>query len=140
MRLVFLTDSATAAQGWRDELNEIHTKWPNASIVIGEAGYCLNIQVSDATQSTVLQAEYAAIEQMNPPWLKGWNYWVGAGGPGHGGYTNILKGSTGNWTVRAAGSELSSLAERMVNTTDAVEAARVRETIIRGFYGQRHDA
>ena len=37
------------------------------------------------------------------------------------------------------GGELSSLAERMVNTTDAVEAARVRESIVRGFYG-RSDA
>jgi hypothetical protein len=31
------------------------------------------------------------------------------------------------------GSELSSLAERMVKTTDAVETARVRESIARGF-------
>jgi hypothetical protein len=38
------------------------------------------------------------------------------------------------------GSELSSLAERMVNTTDAVEAARVRESIVRGFYGQNPSA
>ena len=38
------------------------------------------------------------------------------------------------------GSELSSLAERMVKTTDAMEAARVRELIARGFYGQRADA
>jgi len=38
------------------------------------------------------------------------------------------------------GSELSSLAERMVNTTDAAEAARVRESIVRGFYGQRSAA
>jgi hypothetical protein len=38
------------------------------------------------------------------------------------------------------GSELSSLAERIVNTTDAVEAARVRESIVRGFYGQNPDA
>jgi hypothetical protein len=38
------------------------------------------------------------------------------------------------------GSELSSLAERMVKTTDAVEAARVRESIVCGFYGQRADA
>ena len=38
------------------------------------------------------------------------------------------------------GSELSSLAERVVNTTDAVEAARVREAIVRGFYGQHQDA
>ena len=39
-----------------------------------------------------------------------------------------------------SGNELSALAERMVNTTDAVEAARVRESIVRGFYGQRPDA
>ncbi len=38
------------------------------------------------------------------------------------------------------GGELSSLAERMVKTTDAVEAARVRESIVRGFYGERPDA
>ena len=38
------------------------------------------------------------------------------------------------------GSELSSLAERMVNTTDAVEAARVRESIVRGFHGQNPGA
>jgi len=38
------------------------------------------------------------------------------------------------------GGELSSLAERMVNTTDAVEAARVRESIVRGFCGRRSDA
>ncbi len=37
------------------------------------------------------------------------------------------------------GGELSSWAERMVITTDAAEAARVRESIVRGFYGQRPD-
>jgi len=36
------------------------------------------------------------------------------------------------------GNELSKLAERMVKTTDPMEAAKVRETIVRGFYG-RHD-
>ena len=38
------------------------------------------------------------------------------------------------------GGELSSLAERMVNTTDTAEAARVRESIVSGFYGRRSDA
>ena len=32
------------------------------------------------------------------------------------------------------GNELASLAERMVNTTDPAEQARIREQIIRGFY------
>jgi hypothetical protein len=102
------TDPATAARKWLDQLNKIHGVWPNADIVIGEAGYNLNTQVSDANQTAVLHAEFAAIERANYPWLKGWNYWVGAGGPGYGGYTNILSGRTGNWTVRPAGSELSS--------------------------------
>ena len=35
------------------------------------------------------------------------------------------------------GSELSNLAERMVKATDAVEAATIRETIVRGFYGAK---
>ena len=38
------------------------------------------------------------------------------------------------------GKELSSLAERMVNTTDPAEQARIREQIMRGFYGQRRQA
>ena len=34
------------------------------------------------------------------------------------------------------GNELSSLAERMVEAKDAVEAATVREMTVRGFYGR----
>jgi len=41
---------------------------------------------------------------------------------------------------RLSGSELSTLAERLVNAEDTVEASRVRETIIRGFYGAERDA
>ena len=101
------TDPNTAAQSWLNQLEEIHNAWPNADVVIGEAGYCLSIDVSDATQASVLSAEFAAIERANYPWLKGWNYWVGAGGPAYGGNTNIISGSTGSWRVRAASSVLS---------------------------------
>jgi hypothetical protein len=38
------------------------------------------------------------------------------------------------------GNELARLAERMVNTADPAEQARIREQIIRGFYGQRQHA
>jgi len=41
---------------------------------------------------------------------------------------------------KLSGNELSGLAERMVHTSDELEAARIRELIIRGFYGQRRDA
>ncbi len=36
-----------------------------------------------------------------------------------------------------SGVELSKLAARMTETDDAVEAARIRETIARGFYGAK---
>lgn len=38
---------------------------------------------------------------------------------------------------KLSGRELSVLAERMVNTSDPAEASRLRESIIRGFYGQQ---
>jgi hypothetical protein len=41
---------------------------------------------------------------------------------------------------RLTGKELSALAERMVNTSDPAEKARVCEEIVRGFYGQRQHA
>ena len=36
--------------------------------------------------------------------------------------------------------ELSILTERLVNANDPIEASRVRESIVRGFYGARKDA
>jgi hypothetical protein len=38
------------------------------------------------------------------------------------------------------GDELSGLAEHMMRTTDPAEQAKIREQIIRGFYGQRQHA
>jgi hypothetical protein len=35
--------------------------------------------------------------------------------------------------------ELSNLAARMTETDDAVEAATIRETIVRGFYGAQKE-
>ena len=40
---------------------------------------------------------------------------------------------------KLSGRELSALAERLV-AADPVEASRVRETIISGFYGTKRDA
>jgi len=39
-----------------------------------------------------------------------------------------------------SGKELSSLAERMANSTDASEAALLRDAIFQGFYGGKRDA
>lgn len=42
--------------------------------------------------------------------------------------------------TRLSGPELSALAERLVQSEDPVEASRVRESIINGFYGARKNA
>ena len=39
-----------------------------------------------------------------------------------------------------SGAELAALAKRMVEAPDEVEAARIREAIVRGFYGQQRNA
>ena len=41
---------------------------------------------------------------------------------------------------KLSGPELSTLAQRLVQTDDPVEASRVRESIVRGFYGAERDA
>jgi len=41
---------------------------------------------------------------------------------------------------KLSGPELSTLAQRLVQTDDPIEASRVRESIIRGFYGTDADA
>lgn len=41
---------------------------------------------------------------------------------------------------KLSGPELSALAEQFVNCQDPVEASRVRETIVRDFYGAKEPA
>ncbi|HVF71395.1 MAG TPA: hypothetical protein VM940_07280 [Chthoniobacterales bacterium] len=41
---------------------------------------------------------------------------------------------------KLSGPELSSLAARLVQADDPVEASRIRESIVRGFYGAKSDA
>lgn len=41
---------------------------------------------------------------------------------------------------RLTGAELSALAERMIASTDPVQAAMLREEIARGFYGGKPNA
>jgi hypothetical protein len=41
---------------------------------------------------------------------------------------------------KLSGPELSTLASRLVEAADPAEASRVRETIVRGFYGAQRDA
>jgi hypothetical protein len=42
--------------------------------------------------------------------------------------------------LKLSGPDLSSLTARFLNERDPIEASRVRETIVRGFYGGRTNA
>lgn len=92
----------TVSQAVNDRVNDITAVYNavHVPVVLGEIGYSNKIQVDDQTQAAVLQGELNAIQSLS--YVIGANYWVGAGGPGHGGYTNILTGSAGNWTLRPA--------------------------------------
>ena len=41
---------------------------------------------------------------------------------------------------KLSGNELSGLAARMTETDDPAEAATIRESIVRGFYGRQHES
>ncbi len=99
----------SVAKAVADRLNEIAAvhNAVHVPIILGEIGYSNKIQVSDQNQKDVLQAEFNAIRQLS--YIAGANYWVSAGGPGHGGYTNIFTGSAGKWKLRPAALTLDSL-------------------------------
>jgi hypothetical protein len=99
------TDPTTAANLRLNELKTVYSLW-HVPIIYGEMGYSNDIQVDDATQEAVLKAEFDAISTI--PYLQGLNYWVGAGGAGFGGYTNIFSGSRGNWSLRPAANDLAA--------------------------------
>ncbi len=99
-----LTDPAQAAAARVSEYRAIYAAW-GVPVVVGEMGYSNKIAVDDATQQSVLSAEFGALETL--PFLEGLNYWVGAGTDNSGGYTHIFSGSNGNWALRPAASDLA---------------------------------
>jgi hypothetical protein len=100
------TDPATAAAARANEIEAVARAWPAVPIVLGEVGYSDKIAVSDATQDSVLRAEFAAILPIGA--VAGINYWVGAGTDDSGGYTHIFGGATGAWTLRPAALDLAA--------------------------------
>jgi len=98
------TDPATATSRLLSEIDGVHKHW-NLPILIGEHGYSRDRLVSDTTQAKVLAAEFAALERL--PYIVGLNYWVDAGGPQYGGYTNLYTLSKGTWKPRAAAAVLA---------------------------------
>ena len=99
------TDPAVLSAEWDERLERWHGHRPNATIIFGEYGYPNDMLVDDATQAQVLTAVLGVIASKS--YVKGVNYWAGAGGPGWGGYTNILTGTFGVWSPRPAALELA---------------------------------
>lgn len=93
-------DPVVAARRLLAQIARVHERWP-VSIVLGEFGYARDFAVDDATQGRVLGAELHALATL--PYVRGMNYWVDAGGPGYGGYTNLYRRAGGrDWVPRPA--------------------------------------
>jgi hypothetical protein len=97
-------DPATATQRLLAEIAQVRRRWP-VPVLLGEHGYARDQEVDDATQARVLAAEMAALARL--PYLLGQNYWVDAGGPGYGGYTNLYRRAGSGWTPRPAAAVLA---------------------------------
>jgi hypothetical protein len=106
------TVPAVAANAWRTDLAEWHQTWLNrgldVSILVGEWGYCNELNVDNATQQAVIRAETTEAFMSAPSYLVGTNYWVGPGSPGDGGYTEVLRQVNDEWRLRPAASTISS--------------------------------
>jgi hypothetical protein len=100
------TDPATAARRLLDEIAQVRRRWP-VPVLLGEHGYARDQPISDATQARVLAAELAAL--VRAPFIVGLNYWVDAGGPGYGGYTNLYRRIATGWTPRLAATVLAQV-------------------------------
>ena len=99
------TDAETATHARITELEQIEKIW-HLPIIIGEIGYSNSMNVDDATQLKVLQAEFSAIAGL--PYVQGMNYWVGPGSTTAGGYTYIIVNIGGAWVLRPAAYALTN--------------------------------
>jgi hypothetical protein len=100
------TDPTYVAGQADQAMDSWHSFRPSAKIVFGEYGYSNDLLVNDTTQANVVSAVLDKIASKS--YVYGLNYWVGAGGPGYGGYTNILTGRMGDWSPRPAAFQLAS--------------------------------
>lgn len=97
-------DPAVATGRVLAEIARVRRRWA-VPILLGEHGYARDMRVDDATQARVLAAELLALGRV--PYLLGQNYWVDAGGPGYGGYTNLYSRVGGGWQRRPAATTLA---------------------------------
>ena len=98
-------DPAIATARLVAEIERVHRRW-RLPVLLGEHGYARDFAADDDTQARVLAAELAALRRL--PYLLGLNYWVDAGGPGFGGYTNLYRQVRGSWTPRPAAAVLAA--------------------------------
>ncbi len=107
------TDPTIAVASRIAELNSIIKYNPGIPIVLGEFGYSNDVDVDDAVQASVLEAEINAIIPYKQ--IVGLNYWVGAGGSGYGGFTNIFTGARGNWQARPGAAVIANYFSQKIN-------------------------
>lgn len=94
------TSPSVCAAARLAELQTVANARPGVNIVIGELGYSNSVTVDDATQQSVLAAEFAAIATI--PAIVGMNYWAAQGTETSGGHTHLFAGVRGAWSYRPA--------------------------------------
>jgi hypothetical protein len=97
-------DPVVATQRLVAAIAAVHRRW-GVPVLLGEHGYPRDMAVDDTTQARVLATELAVLTRL--PYLIGLNYWVDAGGPGYGGYTNLYRRVRATWQPRPAAAVLA---------------------------------
>jgi hypothetical protein len=93
------TDPATAAGRVVTSLTQLHDK-AQVPVVVGEFGFSRNFDTLESLQKEILRAVWNAVSQL--PWVAGYNYWCGHGGPGYGDFCNLFQPVGANWRRRLA--------------------------------------
>lgn len=129
------TDPDDCADARYADLLAVMNARPGVPIVIGELGYSDDVDVDDATQDSVLAAEFAMLQTVAP--IIGMNYWVAQGTSSSGGYTHIFGNVRGAWTLRPAGARLRDFYYQQIYGTDSATVTLGGEALDIGTPGSR---
>lgn len=102
----------TVLNAFKETLEKIHNV-RGLPVIVGEFGYCIQPRpfVSDQKQQAVIKPILDWV--LNTSWIRGFNYWHGAGYPAPDLYNGagVFKGDRGAWRRRPAADDLAEFFE-----------------------------
>lgn len=99
------TGTTVPATAWGLVLSQFEAAaaaFPNLTVGVGEHGYNSSGGITNAQQSAVLEAELVTGFLVSYPNLPFYNYWCDVPDVGSPGFTELLTGSAGAWSVKPA--------------------------------------